>query len=117
VNSGSFIRSFTQTRCYENWSNDIQQRVAAIEHRVRYAERLPLGLSYVDQVGYVRRLLNSRELPRKETELVIDRTGVGAAVSDLFRSEGLAPVQVAITGGDQEVRDGARVLRCRSCFW
>jgi hypothetical protein len=38
--------------------------------------------------------------------LVIDRTGVGRAIFDLFLAEGLTPIGITITGGDQVVRDG-----------
>jgi hypothetical protein len=95
----------------DEWSAEPRTRPESVEHRVRHAERLPLQLPYPDQVAYVRGLMMTPELPAKETELVIDMTGVGRPVFDLFEVEGLRPVGVVITGGLEEVRDGARVHR------
>lgn len=39
-------------------------------------------------------------------ELVVDQTGVGAAVVDMLREAGLRPIAVTITGGNQVIRDG-----------
>jgi hypothetical protein len=95
------------TRCYYvDWTSEVRQRVERVEHRVRHAERLPLQLPYPDQVAYVRGLLNSPELPRKDTELVVDMTGVGRPVFDLFEVEGLRPVGIVITAGLEEQREG-----------
>jgi len=69
------------------------------EFLVRHLRRLPLGLSYVDQVRDVANLLN-REPLNSRTPLVIDETGVGRPVGDLFNSLGLHPTRVTITAGD-----------------
>ena len=42
------------------------------------------------------------------TELVIDRTGVGRAVYDLFVEAGLDPIGITITSGDNEHRESDR---------
>lgn len=68
---------------------------------VRYLNRLPLGLSYVDQVAEVRRYLGRPPL-NKGCELVIDETGVGRAVGDLFDSAGMEPTRVTITAGEKQ---------------
>lgn len=68
---------------------------------VRHLARLPLGLSYVDQVAEVRRLLGRPPL-RGNCELVIDDTEVGTAVGDLFDEEGLEPTRVTITAGEKQ---------------
>jgi hypothetical protein len=39
------------------------------------------------------------------SELVLDLTGVGRPVADLFQAEGLRPVKVSITAGDNETRN------------
>jgi hypothetical protein len=101
------VETETTTRVERiEWSGERRCTPERVEHRVRYAQRLPLQMPYPDQVAYVRGVMMAPELPRKQTELVIDRTGVGAAVGDMFRSEGMDPIQVVITGGLEEVRDG-----------
>ena len=68
-------------------------------YRVRYIERLPLRTSYPEVVERIRTLLETPQL-RGQTTLVVDRTGVGVAVTDLLRREGLKPRPITITGGD-----------------
>jgi len=68
---------------------------------LRHLERLPLGKSYVDQVGYVNSLMSRPPLSMPPVaDLVIDQTGVGRAVFDLFKATGLSPKGVTITGGE-----------------
>src|SRR5262249_5002131 len=43
---------------------------------------------------------------RGKSELVIDATGVGRPVLDLFRGYGVSPIGVTITGGDATTCDG-----------
>jgi hypothetical protein len=105
------VETETKTRVWvDEWLSE-RRAPERVEHRVRHAERLPLQLPYPEQVAYVRGLLLSPELPAKDTELVVDMTGVGRPVFDLFRMEGVKPVGVVITGGLEEVRDGVRVHR------
>jgi hypothetical protein len=94
----------------DEWS-DLRTKPESVEHRVRHAERLPLQTPYPEQVAYVRGLMLSPELPAKDTELVVDMTGVGRPVFDLFDQDGLKPIGIVITGGLEEVRDGERVHR------
>ena len=68
---------------------------------VRHLQRLPLGLSYPAVVSDVGMLLQ-REPLRGQAELVIDETGVGRAVGDIFEQKGLKPVRVTITAGSDE---------------
>lgn len=106
------VESEVKTRVWrDEWSVEPQTKPESVEHRVRHAERLPLQLPYPEQVAHVRGLMMSPELPAKDTELVVDMTGVGRPVFDLFDVKGLKPVGVVITGGLEEVRDGARVHR------
>jgi hypothetical protein len=65
-------------------------------NRIGFLQRVPLRAPYPAIVGYVGRLLG--KLPR-DTELVIDYTGVGRPVFDMFAHSGVAPVGVLITGG------------------
>jgi hypothetical protein len=68
---------------------------------VRYLQRLPLGLSYVDQVAEVKRLL-ARPPLNDGCHFLIDNTGVGRAVGDLFDDAGMRPTKITITAGDSQ---------------
>jgi len=70
---------------------------------VGHIARLPLGTPYPSIVGHVGRLLSA--LP-DDTELIIDQTGVGGPVGDMFVYSGISPVRVMITAGTAETRDG-----------
>ncbi len=72
-------------------------------YQVGHLERMPLGTPYPGIVAHVGRLLG--KLP--DPELVIDYTGVGRPVFDLFTYAGISPVGVLITGGAVETRYGA----------
>ncbi len=75
---------------------------------LRHLERLSLGMLYPQQVAHVRRLLDTAPLCGG-ARLVLDRTGVGRPVADLFVAAGLRPRPIAVTivAGDVETRDGA----------
>lgn len=74
---------------------------------VRHLQRLPLGLSYVEQAGEVGRLLGRTPLS-SGCEFAIDETGVGRAVGDIFNNAGLRPLRVTITSGDKQSQKGLR---------
>ena len=79
--------------------------------QVGHLERLPLGTSYLAIVAHVDRLLT--KLPG-HPELVIDITGLGQPVFDLFvYSSGIYPTGVFITGGMTETRTAEPAL-CQS---
>jgi hypothetical protein len=67
--------------------------------QVGHLERAPLGTTYPAIVHHVGRLLG--RLP-KGTELIIDYTGVGRPVFDMFRHLSVYPVGVLITNGATE---------------
>ncbi len=69
------------------------------EYHVRHLERPKLGTPYPVIVEQVRDLMRSRDLIN-QAALVVDATGVGRPVVDLFRKAGLWPVAVTITGGN-----------------
>jgi hypothetical protein len=66
-------------------------------------QRLELGMSYPAVVQTVKDLLARPPLDGndgiKPAQLVIDETGVGRAVGDIFDEAGLKPVRVSITAG------------------
>jgi hypothetical protein len=83
-------------------------------YQVGHLERLPLGTSYAAIVAHVKWVLG--QLP-KGSELVIDFTGVGRPVYDMFVDiAGIDPIGVLITGGNTEGNDG-RVYSVPCCRW
>jgi hypothetical protein len=88
--------------------------------QVVHLERYPLRTSYVDIVTHVHELLKKPELHpweegkhsyhRQQTHptLIVDRTGVGAPVTDLFTKRRVPFVQVTITGGTSVSRGEGR---------
>ena len=70
---------------------------------VRHLERFTLGTKYpaiVDRVGQRMRALAA------DTLLVVDATGVGRPVVDMFVKAELEPMAITITGGTTPSRDG-----------
>jgi hypothetical protein len=67
---------------------------------VRHLARLPLGLSYPSIVAEVGRL--AARPPIVGCEVIVDATGVGRPVADLFDVAGLRPTRVTITAGDAQ---------------
>ncbi len=70
---------------------------------VVHAERLPLGTTYPDVVEYVAQLLLKPPL-RAGCDLVLDESGVGRAVGDMFDGGGLRPIRVGITAGTDAMK-------------
>ncbi|MGA7075349.1 MAG: hypothetical protein WBZ42_02210 [Halobacteriota archaeon] len=68
------------------------------EYRVRHAERLQLGTSYVEVIRHVSSLLEAVK-PLGNATLILDATGVGAPIVDMFKAAGLKPVAVQVHGG------------------
>lgn len=72
------------------------------ELHARHVERLPLGMSYPEQVKRIAAIVSTPELAR-DALLAVDATGVGKPVVDLLR-DALRPfhtplVAITITGG------------------
>ncbi len=73
---------------------------------LRHLERVPKGTTYpavVELVGKRKAALTSGN---SRPALVVDHTGVGVAVVDLFEDAGLQPIAITITGGDVVSREG-----------
>jgi hypothetical protein len=74
---------------------------------VRHLKRLPLGTGYPVVVQHVKTLLARPPLcgdPKgtiRPADLIIDETGVGRAVGDIFEAAGLKPKRVSITAGSE----------------
>jgi hypothetical protein len=82
------------------------------QYFVRRLER-ERGRPYPDVVARVRSILT--QLPG--AELVIDSTGVGAAVADMFRQVGMRPICVHIHAGTKTTRDDSKVVAGRAKGW
>jgi hypothetical protein len=68
---------------------------------VRYLSRLALQTSYPSIIAQVASLLG-REPLKGNTRLVVDATGVGRPIVELFEDANLDPVACTITSGDSE---------------
>lgn len=75
---------------------------------VRHLERLPLETAYPVQVQHVAALLQRPPLNACAPKLVIDETGVGRPVGDMFDDAGLWPNRITITSGLEATQHGAR---------
>jgi len=73
-------------------------------YQVRHLERVR-GVPYPQIVSKVTEIMRSPALAG-QAALVVDQTGVGAPVVDLFRQAGLDPVGVLIHGGDKASHEG-----------
>jgi hypothetical protein len=83
---------------------------------LRHLERYPLRKPYTDVADGVAALMRSETLKRDEydpsrgrvakprVELIVDKTGVGVAVTDLLRARGLKFTAVTIHGGEKVTR-------------
>jgi hypothetical protein len=95
----------------DDWDVDKVRRVTRQRSKQRYdvvhAERLPLGTAYPDVVQHVRDVLNRPPL-RDRCHLVIDESGVGRAVGDIFEGAGMRAVRVSITAGVEAVKQEHR---------
>jgi hypothetical protein len=95
----------------ETWTHDAQLCVHRQDAKetleVRHLERLALGQSYPEQVAHVGNVLARPPLVGDAT-LVIDQTGVGAAVGDIFENAGMKPIRISITAGSEATVAGIR---------
>lgn len=67
---------------------------------VPHLQRFELHTPYPEIVGQVARLLHTPPLRSGAVTLIVDKTGVGAPVIDLFRQGGMTPIPVIITAGN-----------------
>ena len=75
---------------------------------VRHLERFELGTPYTAVVERVRGFSRTPPLSDKPTVLLVDKTGVGAAVLDAFSHTGINPTAITIHGGSAVSRDPQR---------
>lgn len=96
----------------EIWKPIIERKIWIQERSIRYdvlhLERLALGMPYPEQVGHVANILRRPPIDKLSPKLVIDETGVGRAVGDIFDQAGLRPERVTITAGLEVTQHDAR---------
>jgi hypothetical protein len=95
-------QDFTAIAILERRIEPVATHPARLEARydLRHLERPALGTRYPAIVAHVLGLLSRPPLHRG-VPLVVDKTGVGAAVVDMFTDAGVKPRAVTITGGDE----------------
>jgi hypothetical protein len=84
------------------WDRDDRSHAVAFRH----LQRFPFGTPYPSVVDEVEDMLRRPPL-RGCCDLVVDATGVGRPVVDLFSERELRPVAVIITGGMEATEDDA----------
>jgi len=83
-------------------------RPAEVPLAVRHLERFDLGTRYTDVVARVRGVTRSAPLRGMPGVLLVDKTGVGAAVLDAFTNAGVGAVAITLHGGSAVSRDPQR---------
>ncbi len=73
-------------------------------YELRHLERAKLGTPYPEIVDRTRQVIEA--LPVNETCLIIDATGCGRPVFDMFKKEKLNPVGITIHGGGTVTKAG-----------
>jgi hypothetical protein len=76
------------------------------EFQVIGLRRLPLGISYVEQMEAVALALHAA--PLNNCPLIMDDTGVGRGVTEIAERIGLRPIKVTITSGEKAEPKGKR---------
>jgi hypothetical protein len=87
-------------------SGRFEEKAGPPTYAVVHIDRFDLGTPYPEVVRRVAAVQRAPETGPDPT-LVMDATGIGAPVVDQFHEEGLRPVQITFTGG-QNVTDNGR---------
>jgi hypothetical protein len=83
-------------------------RPAEVPLAVRHLERFELGTKYTTVVDSVAPRVRSEPLRRMPAVLLVDKTGVGAAVLDSFTHARIGAVAITLHGGSSVARDPQR---------
>jgi len=78
------------------------------EYYLRYMKRYELRTSYTDIVRNVKKILYCGRFG-EEPILVVDATGVGQAVMDVFHDADLDPIAIKIHGGEKVNQEGMEI--------
>lgn len=76
-----------------------------VRYTLSHLHRYALHTRYTDIVAEVVKMKDKEPL-KKNSILVIDKTGVGEAISDMFFAAGLRSVGIVFHGGRKDSRDG-----------
>ncbi len=90
------------------WHSHEYGRPAEVPLQVRHLERFELGTKYTDVVAKVAQVVRSGPLREMPAVLLVDKTGVGAAVLDSFTHAGIGAVAITLHGGAAVSRDPQR---------
>jgi hypothetical protein len=88
--------------------SDEYGRPAEVPLAVRHLERFELGTKYTDVVESVGALVRSEPLRLMPAVLLVDKTGVGAAILDAFTHARIGAVAITLHGGSSVTRDPQR---------
>ena len=88
-----------------------QHGAAPAHYNLRFIKRFPLRTSYQKIMDSVTRMLKSKEFDAHPSALIIDATGVGAPVVDMFQRAKVRPVAVTITCGFEVTPVSGREFR------
>lgn len=89
-------QDYTALSVIEQRWNEVARRY---EYDLRYLDRAR-GEPYPSVVKKVSAMMNSQSIVGIEPpRLILDKTGVGAPVADMFRVGPISPVEITITGG------------------
>lgn len=89
-------QDYTALSVIEQRWNEVARRY---EYDLRYLDRAR-GEPYPSVVKKVSAMMNSKSIVGIEPpRLILDKTGVGAPVADMFRVGPISPVEITITGG------------------
>jgi len=88
-----------------------QHGAAPAHYPLRFIKRFPLKTSYQEIMDFVALMFNSNEFEGHPSALIVDATGVGAPVVDVFKRAKLKPVAVSITSGFEVTRVSGREFR------
>jgi hypothetical protein len=83
-------------------------RPAEVPLAVRHLQRFELGTKYTDVVESIGALVRSEPLRHMPAVLLVDKTGVGAAVLDSFTHARIGAVAITLHGGSSVTRDPQR---------
>jgi len=97
-------QDYTAICVLERLQSSTETRKKQFTYHLRHLERVR-GMPYPSIVDRVAQMMRSPKL-KGNTELVIDQTGCGRPVFDMFTEAGLDPVGVSIHGGDSVTHDG-----------
>ena len=105
-----YRRQWNLERNYVSWAMDPVDEETRFS--VRQLQRIPLGTKYVDVASTVQRLLN-RITQKYDCTLIVDATGVGQPVVEMFYAmpprATMVPVVIIGAGSENKVKDEWRV--------